>query len=84
MFSVVAGTILLAIVHALIPNHWLPLVAVARAEQWKQKEVTTVTFFAALAHVTGTVALCIVLCMIGKELQEDYGKAIYVISSVLL
>ncbi len=84
MFSVVAGTILLAIVHALIPNHWLPLVAVARAEQWKQKEVTTVTFFAALAHVTGTVALGIVLGMIGKELQEDYGKAIYVISSVLL
>jgi hypothetical protein len=84
MFSVVAGTILLAIVHALIPNHWLPLVAVARAEQWKQKEVTTVTFFAALAHVTGTVALGIVLGMIGKELQEDYGNAIYVISSVLL
>ncbi len=84
MFSVLAGTILLAIVHALIPNHWLPLVAVARAEQWKQKEVTTVTFFAALAHVTGTVALGIVLGMIGKELQEDYGKAIYVISSVLL
>ncbi len=84
MFSVVAGTILLAIVHALIPNHWLPLVAVARAEQWKQREVTTVTFFAALAHVTGTVALGIVLGMIGKELQEDYGKAIYVISSVLL
>jgi len=84
MFSVVAGTILLAIVHALIPNHWLPLVAVARAEQWKQREVTTVTFFAALAHVTGTVALGIVLGMIGKELHEDYGKAIYVISSVLL
>ncbi len=84
MFSVVAGTILLAIVHALIPNHWLPLVAVARAEQWKQREVTTVTFFAALAHVTGTVALGIVLGMIGKELQEDYGNAIYVISSVLL
>lgn len=84
MFSVLAGTILLAIVHALIPNHWLPLVAVAKAEKWKQKEVTTVTFFAALAHVTGTVALGFVLGIIGKELQEDYGKAIYVISSVLL
>src|SRR5688500_18254501 len=84
MFSVIAGTVLLAVVHALIPNHWLPLVAVAKAEQWKPKEVTTVTFFAALAHVTGTVALGIILGVIGKELAEDYGNTIHVASSILL
>lgn len=84
MYSVILGTILLAMVHALIPNHWLPLVAVARAEQWKRTEVMTITFLAALAHVTGTVALGVVLGIIGKELQEDYGQIIYVISSLLL
>src|SRR5215203_4014268 len=84
MFSVITGTILLAIVHALIPNHWLPLVAVAKAEGWKQREVTSVTFLAALAHVTGTVILGMVLGFIGKELQEQYGQIIYLISAVLL
>lgn len=84
MFSVLAGTFLLAIVHALIPNHWLPLVAVARSERWSQKEVTSITLLAALAHVAGTVALGIVLGIIGKELQEEYGTVIYVASSVLL
>ncbi len=84
MFSVIAGTILLAIVHALIPNHWLPLVAVARAEQWKPKDVTSVTLLAALAHVLGTVALGLVLGLIGKELVEEYGNAVYMASSVLL
>src|SRR5215204_283102 len=84
MFSVIAGTFLLAIVHALIPNHWLPLVAVARAEKWKPKEVTLITLLAALAHVAGTVALGIVLGVIGKELQEEYGRAIYLGSAVLL
>lgn len=84
MFSVVAGTVLLAMVHALIPNHWLPLVAVARAENWSRKDVTFITFLAALAHVTGTVALGLVLGLIGKELVEKYGAAIYVASSVLL
>jgi putative Mn2+ efflux pump MntP len=84
MFSVIAGTVLLAFVHALIPNHWLPLVAVAKAEGWKQREVTSVTFLAALAHVTGTVILGIVLGLIGKELQEEYGKIIYLVSAVLL
>lgn len=84
MFSVVAGTFLLAMVHALIPNHWLPLVAVARAEGWKQKDITSVTFLAALAHVTGTVVLGFVLGVIGKKLQTDYGNTIYVVSSILL
>ena len=84
MHSVIAGTVLLAIVHALIPNHWLPLVAVARAEKWGQRDVNFITFFAALAHVLGTVALGLVLGTIGRELQEEYGNTIYVISAILL
>ena len=84
MFSLITGTVLLAFVHALIPNHWLPLVAVAKAERWKQADVTTITFLAALAHVTGTVVLGLVLGLIGKELQEEYRRIIELVSSVLL
>lgn len=84
MFTVIAGTVLLAFVHALIPNHWLPLVAVARAENWKQKDITVITFMAALGHVLGTVALGLVLGAIGKELQQEYGSIIHVVSSILL
>lgn len=84
MFSLLAGTFILALVHALIPNHWLPLVAVARAEKWKVKDVTAITFISATAHVLGTIALGIVLGMIGEELKEEYGHAINVGASVLL
>jgi nickel/cobalt exporter len=84
MFSLVAGTFILALVHALIPNHWLPLVAVARAEKWKVREVNSITFISATAHVLGTVALGLILGMIGKELAEQYGHAINVAASILL
>lgn len=84
MLSLVAGTFILALIHALIPNHWLPLVAVARAEQWKVRDVTSITFISATAHVLGTVALGLVLGMIGKELAEQYGHAINLGASVLL
>jgi nickel/cobalt transporter (NicO) family protein len=84
MFSLVAGTFVLALIHALIPNHWLPLVAVARAEHWKVRDITTVTFISATAHVLGTVALGLVLGIIGKELAEQYGHAISLAASVLL
>ncbi len=84
MFSLVAGTFLLALIHALIPNHWLPLVAVARAEHWKARDINTITFISATAHVLGTVALGLILGLIGKELADQYGHAINVALSVLL
>lgn len=84
MLSLFTGTLILAAIHALIPNHWLPLVAVAKAEGWKRSEITTVTLLAAAAHVFGTVVLGIVLGLIGKELEEEYGEAITAISSILL
>lgn len=84
MLSLLTGTLILAAIHALIPNHWLPLVAVAKAEGWKKKEITTVTLLAAGAHVFGTIVLGIVLGYIGKELEEEYGKTITVASAVIL
>jgi nickel/cobalt transporter (NicO) family protein len=84
MYSIFFGTILLGLVHALIPNHWLPLVAVAKAENWKQKDLTGITFLAALAHVTGTVILGIILGVIGKELKQEYGRAITIATAILL
>ncbi len=84
MLSLLAGTIFLAAVHALIPNHWLPLVAVARAEGWKRKELSSVTLLAAAAHVTGTVILGFILGKIGQQLQDQYGRTIIIACSVLL
>ncbi|MGE5520001.1 MAG: hypothetical protein ACM3VS_08760 [Candidatus Dadabacteria bacterium] len=84
MYSIFFGTVLLGLVHALIPNHWLPLVAVAKAEHWKQKDLSGITFLAALAHVTGTVILGIILGVIGKELKEEYGRIIQIGTAVLL
>lgn len=84
MLSLLTATVLLAAVHALIPNHWLPLVAVAKAERWTKKEISTITLLAAAAHVFGTVILGLVLGLIGKELQEQYGRTINIAMAVLL
>ncbi len=32
MIGLLSATLILSVIHALIPNHWLPLVAVANAE----------------------------------------------------
>jgi cytochrome c biogenesis protein CcdA len=68
----------------LIPNHWLPLVAVAKAEGWSKKEITKVAFLSALAHVSGTVLLGIVLGNVGQTLARRYDDYVHIIAPVLL
>lgn len=84
MYSIITATILLGLVHALIPNHWLPLVAVAKSEKWERAELVSVAFMIALAHVAGTVALGIILGVIGTRLAGQYNDFVGIIAPVLL
>lgn len=84
MIQLVLGILLLGFVHALIPNHWLPLVAVAKAENWSKSEVTRIAFLSALAHVSGTVLLGIVLGNVGQTLAHRYDDYVHIIAPVLL
>lgn len=84
MYSIITGTILLGIIHALIPNHWLPLVAIARSEKWEKYELILVTSITASAHVMGTVILGIALGMVGSKLAHQYEGYVHVIAPVLL
>ena len=84
MDTLIGGTILLAFLHAFIPNHWLPIIVVARIEGWRKKELITITLVSTLAHVLGTVLLGLVLGLVGKQLENKYGQAINMAFSVLL
>lgn len=84
MYSIITGTLLLGIIHALIPNHWLPLVAIARSEKWEKYELILMASITASAHVMGTVILGIALGMVGSKLAHQYEGYLHVIAPVLL
>lgn len=84
MYSIIIGTILLSIIHALIPNHWLPLVAIARTEKWTKSELFLISSVTATAHVLGTVILGTILGIIGTTLAHKYEDYIHIIAPVLM
>lgn len=84
MYSIITGTILLAITHALIPNHWLPLVAVAKAEKWERSELMLIASITASAHVLGTIIIGIALGLVGTTLAQEYEEYVHIIAPVLL
>ena len=68
MYSIFIGSLLLSLLHAVIPNHWLPVLAIGKKDNWTLKEVTRVTFISGLAHALSTVAIGIILGLLGLQL----------------
>jgi hypothetical protein len=50
MFSIITGSIILSLLHATIPNHWLPVIAIGRKEKWTFQEVTKINFISPVAQ----------------------------------
>ena len=79
MYSIFVGCLLISLLHAVIPNHWLPVLAIGRKEGWSLAETSRITFIAGMAHVISTIIIGVLLAMIGSELTthiEDFTKII--------
>lgn len=71
--------------HAIIPTHWLPFVAAARAQQWTKAKTLTVTGFAGAGHVLFTTALGVLVVWGGMAINSRVGRAFpYVAGGALI
>ncbi len=84
MYSILTGSIIISLLHAIIPNHWLPVITVGRKEKWTLKEVSEVTLISALAHALSTVTIGIVLGLLGKQIADRVGEFTHFIAPAIL
>ena len=75
---------MLSVVHASIPNHWLPLVAIGRVEKWSERETLTVTAITGIAHTISTIIIGIIVGMIGYKLSETYHFISHTVAPAVL
>ena len=60
--------------HAIIPTHWLPFVAAARAQRWTKTKTLAITGFAGAGHVLFTTALGVLVVWGGMALNTRIGN----------
>lgn len=84
MISILTGSLLISLLHAMIPNHWLPVLAIGRKEGWSLSETSRITFIAGAAHVVSTVLLGILLGWIGGGLAEKLDSFTHYIAPAIL
>ena len=84
MFSIITGSILLSILHGVIPNHWLPVLAIGRKENWTINEVTRVTFLSGLAHALSTIIIGVIIGLLGLKLTESVQHFSHIVAPSVL
>ncbi len=72
MFTIVSGSFLLSLLHAVIPSHWLPILAIGRKENWSLREILNVTFISGLSHVASTLLIGWALAVFGWEISQKH------------
>ena len=84
MFALVSGSLLLSLLHAIIPSHWLPVLAIARKEGWSLSEILNVTIISGLSHMASTLLIGWGLAYFGWELSKNFQLITPYISPVVL
>lgn len=82
--SVVVPTFTVALLHTLIPSHWLCFVVVGRAQGWGTRKTLLVAASAGLIHAVTTIVLGVALLSLGRTFLEEEGRLEHVSALVLI
>ena len=84
MYQIFIGSLILSAIHALIPNHWLPLIAVGKTEKWTQSQTLWATVITGVAHTLSTIIIGIVVGLVGFKLADRYSLISETIAPAIL
>jgi len=84
MTEILIGSLVLSVIHATIPNHWIPLVAIGKTENWSRNETLWVTVIAGSAHTISTILVGIIIGLVGYKLSSTHEFVTRVVAPLIL
>ncbi|RMD82167.1 MAG: hypothetical protein D6815_09860 [Candidatus Dadabacteria bacterium] len=83
MLHILLGSLMLSLIHAAIPNHWLPLVVISKAQRWSHAEALAITALTGAAHASSTILIGIFVGLLGQRLAAD-SRLVWLVPGLLL
>lgn len=74
--------LLIALLHAAIPTHWLPFVIAARGQKWSWKKTQSILLIAGLGHVIMTTLLGALIFVLGLSFFQRYQSYFLLLASL--
>lgn len=84
MAVLLISTFTVALLHTLIPSHWLCFVVVGRAQGWRTRKTLAVTALAGFLHVLSTFVVGVAVAAFGKAYFERSEHTLEQLSGLIL
>jgi nickel/cobalt exporter len=82
--ELIIGTLTISILHALIPSHWIPILAFEKKFGWTHQQTLRITLISALAHAISTVLLGIAIGLLSFKISKEYESLTGIATSAIL
>jgi ABC-type nickel/cobalt efflux system permease component RcnA len=80
----IAAVAAVGVLHTMVPDHWAPIVAIARQRSWSLGETARAALLAGAGHVVSTLAIAIVAWLVGLAAAQRFGNLVDTLSSLAL
>ncbi|MCJ2556415.1 MAG: hypothetical protein LN415_04825 [Candidatus Thermoplasmatota archaeon] len=84
VYALMAGAVTISVLHAILPNHWLPFVLVGNAQNWEDRKILRIAFFAGGGHVLMTVLLGVAVALAGSLIASSLDVLLLPVTSGIL
>ena len=84
LIKILLGSLALSIIHALIPSHWMPLIAIGKTENWSRRETLQATLITGIAHTLSIILIGILIGLFGYKLAATYVETAKIIAPLVL
>ena len=84
MAELIVSTLIISLLHALIPSHWMPLVTISKILKWNHAKTLRATFIVALSHCLSTILLGLVIAFAGNYFVNHFSAFTEYIAPAIL
>jgi ABC-type nickel/cobalt efflux system permease component RcnA len=83
-FLLVGAVAVVGVLHTIVPDHWVPIILIARQRGWSQRETALAALQAGTGHVLSTLLIGLVVWFAGVAAATRFGHVVETASSVAL
>jgi len=84
LLPILFGASVLSMIHAIMPDHWIPIVMIGKTERWSRKEIFWITALIAIPHIISTILIGIIIGIIGYTLSSAHEFVMRIVAPLIL
>ncbi|MCH8012135.1 MAG: hypothetical protein IIA61_09350 [Candidatus Marinimicrobia bacterium] len=84
LLNLFIGSLILSLMHIVLPNHWMPVVIMGRSQGWQKSKIRQIAVITGVSHSVSTLIIGIVVGMLGIRLTETNLEVMKIIAPAVI